>query len=425
MNKYIKSTGVIFIAIITPNFLNAAPDSETVFIFNSLSFLMHGFLVMLMAAGFCMLEAGLVRSKNATVQSLKNIGLYSISGLMFAFIGYNLMYQDVGLFSGVPSLWKPNEINIDTGYTTGSDWFFQMVFCAATASIVSGAVAERVKLPAFFIFTLVLTGLIYPIQGAWSWGGGFLSELGFLDFAGSTIVHSVGGWAALAGVIIIGARKGKYNKDGKVNPMPGSNLPVATLGVFLLWFGWFGFNGGSQLAMGSAADINDISNIYINTNLAAAAGAIIAMALTISMHGKMDLTMVLNGALGGLVAITAEPLAPSPFVAMFVGAIGSSIVVFTIPFLDRFKIDDVVGAIPVHLFAGIWGTLAVCLSNSDAKILNQILGIIVVGAFVFIISSIVWFIIKSTIGVRVSEEEEDSGMDYSETGLKAYPDFSQ
>ena len=416
--KLILTASLVFLI---PSIVHAEVDPETAYVFNSLSFIMHGFLVMLMAAGFCMLEAGLVRSKNAAGQSLKNIGLYSLAGIMFALIGYNLMYMDVSTWVGSISLWSPSDVDVDGGYSAGSDWFFQMVFCAATASIVSGAVAERVRIPAFFVFTIILTGIIYPIQGSWSWGGGYLSNAGFLDFAGSTIVHSVGGWAALTGCIIIGARKGKYSEDGSVNPMPGSNLPMATLGVFLLWFGWFGFNGGSQLAMGSAADVNDISNIYINTNLAAAAGAVAALIITSLLYnGKMDLTMVLNGALGGLVAITAEPLAPSPYLAMLIGAIGGAIVVFAVPLLDQFKIDDVVGAIPVHLFAGIWGTIAVVFSNTDANIGSQILGIVTVGIFVVVTSSIVWLAIKYTIGDRVSEEEEDNGVDYSSTGLSAY-----
>jgi Amt family ammonium transporter len=353
--------GALAIPFALPTAAIAAPDAETAYIFNSFSFLIHGFMVALMAAGFCMLEAGLVRSKNATVQSTKNIALYSIAGLMYALVGYNVMYMDVGSYMGTFALWNPSEPSVDDGYSSGSDWFFQMVFVATAASIVSGAVAERVKLTSFLIFVVILTALIYPIQGSWSWGGGYLSEAGFLDFAGSTIVHSVGGWAALTGAIIIGARSGKYADDGSVKPMPGSNLPLATIGTFMLWFGWFGFNGGSQLAMGSAADVDAISNIYINTNLAAAAGVVVAIIGTSILYGKVDLTMALNGALGGLVAITAEPLAPTPLLAIFIGGIGSVLVILTVPLLDRLKIDDVVGAIPVHLVAGIWGTLAVVL----------------------------------------------------------------
>jgi Amt family ammonium transporter len=382
-------------------------------------------MVALMAAGFCMLEAGLVRSKNATVQSTKNIALYSIAGLMYALVGYNVMYMDVGSYMGTFALWNPSEPSVDDGYSSGSDWFFQMVFVATAASIVSGAVAERVKLTSFLVFVVILTALIYPIQGSWSWGGGYLSEAGFLDFAGSTIVHSVGGWAALTGAIIIGARSGKYAEDGSVKPMPGSNLPLATIGTFLLWFGWFGFNGGSQLAMGSAADVDAISNIYINTNLAAAAGVVVAIIGTSILYGKVDLTMALNGALGGLVAITAEPLAPTPLLAIFIGGIGSVLVILTVPLLDRLKIDDVVGAIPVHLVAGIWGTLAVVLSNSDANLGAQFLGIISVGAFVIVTSAIAWYAIKMVMGVRADEQAEMDGLDKAECGLEAYPEFSK
>ena len=407
----------------------AAPDPETAYIFNSFSFLVHGFLVMLMAAGFCMLETGLVRAKNAVVQCAKNIGLYSIAGIMFTVFGYNLMYMDVSGWIGTLSIWAPvDELKTfggekDSTYSSGSDWFFQMVFCATAASIVSGAVAERIKLKSFFVFVIVLCGFIYPIQGSWSWGGGFLSEAGFLDFAGSSIVHGVGGWAALTGAIILGARKGKYGEDGSITPMPGSNLPLATLGTFLLWFGWFGFNGGSQLAMGTAADVAAISNIYINTNLAAAGGVVVAIILTMLFYKKTDLTMALNGALGGLVAITAEPLAPTPMLAIGIGAVGGLIVVLTIPLLDKLKIDDVVGAIPVHLFAGIWGTIAVVFSNSDATIGAQVYGITAIGAFTIIASAILWYIIKMTIGIRVTPEEELEGMDLSEIGMEAYPDF--
>ena len=409
----------------------AAPDAETAFIFNSLSFLVHGFIVMLMAAGFCMLEVGLVRSKNATVQSTKNIGLYSIAGLMYGLIGYNLMYMDVNGYIGSFAFWAPDDSAVITeegfvgdssGYSSSSDWFFQMVFVAAAASIVSGAVAERVKLTTFLVFSAILTGLIYPIQGSWTWGGGWLSEMGFSDFAGSTIVHSVGGWAALTGAIIIGARKGKFGADGSIRPMPGSNLPMATIGTFVLWFGWFGFNGGSQLAMGSAADVAAIANIFVNTNMAAASGVIVAIIATAILYGKIDLTMALNGALGGLVAITAEPLAPTPMLAMFIGGIGSLLVVLTVPLLDRLKIDDVVGAIPVHLVSGIWGTLAVCLST-DASLLVQIIGIVSIGAFVVITSTLVWYALKALMGLRPSEEEEMTGLDVSECGLESYPDF--
>jgi Amt family ammonium transporter len=415
----------IFALIIAPSVAYAEIDPETAYILNSLSFLMHGFIVMLMAAGFCMLEAGLVRTKNTAVQCTKNIGLYAISGLMFWLVGYNLLYMDVDTWIGSLAIWSPSEVNIDDKYSSGSDWFFQMVFVAAAASIVSGAVAERVKLISFLIFSAVLTGFIYPIQGSWSWGEGYLKQIGFLDFAGSTIVHSVGGWAALMGVLIIGARHGKYGKDGRVNPMPGSNLPLATLGTFVLWFGWFGFNGGSQLAMGSAEDVNAIANIYINTNIAAAAGVVVALFLSYIRYGKVELTMTLNGALAGLVAITAEPLTPSVPMAACIGGIGGLIVVVTVPLLDKFRIDDVVGAIPVHLFAGIWGTIAVVFSNPDATLTAQLSGIVLVGAFVSVASAIVWYALALTLGIRASKEDEINGLDLSECGLEAYPEFSR
>ena len=413
---------------------SAEVSAETAFIFNTLSFLMHGFLVMWMAAGFCMLEAGLVRSKNTTIQCSKNIGLYSIAGVMYWLVGYNLMYSGVdGGWIGSFSPWAASDpavtadgFKADDGnvYAAGSDWFFQMVFVAAAGSIVSGTVAERVKIFSFFIFIVILTAIIYPIQGSWTWGGGWLSEMGFSDFAGSTIVHSVGGWAALAGALIIGARKGKYGNDGQVTPMPGANLPLATLGTFILWLGWFGFNGGSQLAMGSAADAVAISSIYINTNLSAAGGVIAAIVLNQILYKKLDLTMALNGALGGLVAVTAEPLAPSPGLAIFIGGIGGIIVVLAVPLLDKLKIDDVVGAIPVHLLCGIWGTIAVVLSNSDASLATQLIGIVSIGLFTVLTSTIVWFVIKLTIGLRPTEEEELAGLDKSECGMEAYPEFN-
>ncbi|KAA5607207.1 ammonium transporter [Roseospira marina] len=412
-----------------------AVSGETVYIFNTLSFMLHGFLVMFMAAGFGMLEGGLVRSKNTTMQMLKNIAIYSIGGLMFWVIGYNLMYNDVastgGLF-GIPGPWGADDpltadgaFTGDGGYAGASDWFFQMVFVATAASIVSGTLAERIKLWPFMIFVVVLTGVIYPIQGAWQWGGGWLSEAGFSDFAGSSIVHSTGGWAALSGAILLGARIGKFGPDGKVNPMPGANLPLATLGTFILWLGWFGFNGGSQLAMGSAADVTAISTIYVNTNLAAAAGVTIAMIMTQAMYGKVDLTMALNGALAGLVSITAEPLTPSPIMAILIGGIGGVLVVIAVPLLDKLKIDDVVGAIPVHLVCGIWGTMAVPLTNSDTNFGSQALGVVSIGAFVFVVSFVIWSILKMTMGIRVSEEEEAIGLDKAELGLEAYPEFGR
>ena len=421
--------------ITSPAFAQEAPE-HSVFILNSLLFLMAGFLVMFMACGFCMLEAGLVRSKNTTMQLTKNISLFSIAAVGYYLLGYNLMYplgtwSLDGVFSGVIGVAVMEAVGIsadkadDISYaTTGSDYFFQLMFCAATASIVSGALAERIKLWPFLLFTLILTAFIYPLQASWKWGGGFLDEMGFLDFAGSTVVHSVGGWAALAGALILGPRIGKY-KNGKVVPMPGANLPIATLGVFILWLGWFGFNGGSQLAMGTVGDIADVSRIFANTNAAAAGGAIAALILTQVVYGKVDLTMVLNGALAGLVSITAEPLTPTLGAATLIGAVGGLIVVFSVPLLDKFKIDDVVGAIPVHLIAGIWGTLAVPVTNSDASFGTQIVSILFVGAFTFVASAVVWFIIKAVVGIRVSEEDEIAGLDTSELGMDAYPDFSK
>ena len=308
--------------------------------------------------------------------------------------------------------------------STASDYFFQLMFCATTASIVSGTVAERIKLWPFLLFTLILTAFIYPLQASWKWGGGFLDEMGFLDFAGSTVVHSVGGWAALAGAMVLGARTGKY-VNNKVIPMPGANLPLATLGTFILWLGWFGFNGGSQLAMGTIGDVADVSRIFANTNTAAAGGAISALILTQVLYKKVDLTMVLNGALAGLVSITAEPLTTSLGAATIIGGIGGVIVVFAIPLLDKFKIDDVVGAISVHLIAGIWGTLAVPITNSDGSFVTQLLGIVIVGLFTFIISYVVWTILKSIMGIRVSEEDELKGLDNSELGMDSYPEFKQ
>lgn len=420
----------------------AAVSDETAFIFNTFMFLVTGFLVMFMGAGFAMLEAGLVRSKNTATILLKNIGLYSIAGIMFYLIGYNLMYVDVSGYIGSFSLlYNPSGaetalINakepteemvaavVANGYSVMSDWFFQMVFVAATASIVSGTLAERIKLWPFMLFSAIIAGIIYPIQGSWTWGHGWLYEMGFSDFAGSTIVHSVGGWAALTGAIILGARKGKYGPGGKVNPIPGANLPMATLGAFILWLGWFGFNGGSQLALGSALDATAMSIIFVNTNLAAAAGVVVAMVTTQLVYGKVDLTMALNGALAGLVSITAGPDLQNHFLAIIIGGIGALIVVFAVPLLDKLKIDDVVGAIPVHLFAGIWGTLAVGIFGAG-NLGTQIVGILAIGAFVSITSGIVWYAMKVTIGIRVSEEDEDLGLDRAELGLEAYPEFGR
>ncbi len=407
----------------------AAPEmsQETKFVFNTLLFLIAGALVMWMAAGFAMLEAGMVRSKNVATICTKNIALFSIAGLMYFLVGYNIMYTGVdgGWFGTIALFDHPVRDAEDITYAAGgSDWFFQMVFCATAASIVSGTLAERIKLWPFLIFCAILTGIIYPITGAWKWGKGWLETAGFADFAGSTLVHSVGGWAALVGAIILGSRIGKYS-EGRTNPMPGSSMPLATLGTFILWLGWFGFNGGSQLAMGSLGDASDVSRIFANTNTAAAAGVVAAMIATQVLYKKVDLTMALNGALAGLVSITAEPLTPSMPMAALIGAAGGVIVVFAVPMLDRFKIDDVVGAIPVHLFCGIWGTLAVPLTNSSAEFGKQLLGIGAIGAFVCAASLAVWLGLKFTIGLRASEDDELVGLDKSELGLEAYPEFGQ
>lgn len=413
----------------------AAVPTDSVFILNSLLFLIGGFLVFWMAAGFAMLEAGLVRSKNVTMQLTKNVALFSLAAIFYYLIGYNLMYplgtwSIDGVLSGV---WGPGVLEAvgitaeqadDYSYaSTGSDFFFQLMFCATTASIVSGTLAERIKLWPFLIFTIVLTAVIYPLQASWKWGGGFLDEMGFLDFAGSTVVHSVGGWAALTGALILGPRLGKYKGD-KTIPMPGSNLALATLGTFILWLGWFGFNGGSQLAMGSVGDVADVSRIFANTNAAAAGGAVAALLLTQLLFKKPDLTMVLNGALAGLVSITAEPLTPTLGMSTLIGAVGGVIVVFVVPMLDKMKIDDVVGAIPVHLVAGIWGTLAVVLTNPDASLITQLTGIVVVALFVVIASAVVWLILRAVTGIRVDEEDEINGLDMAELGMEAYPEFS-
>ncbi len=405
------------------------------FIFNTLLFLIGGFLVMWMAAGFAMLETGLVRAKNASTQLTKNVALFSLASIAYFIVGYNLMYPEEGwVIEGWLGTFSPTSLEpvgvgpggVDLTYASaGSDFFFQLMFCAATASIVSGTVAERVKLWPFLIFTIVLTGIFYPISASWKWGEGWLDAMGFQDFAGSTIVHATGAAAALAGALVIGARHGRYKDDGSVVPMPGSNLPLATLGMFILWLGWFGFNGGSQLAMGTIGNIADISRIFANTNTAAAGGAVAALILTQTMYGKSDLTMVLNGALAGLVSITAEPLEPSLWLATIIGAIGGIIIVFSVPILDRLKIDDVVGAISVHGIAGIWGTLAVVLSNSKATIGTQIIGTVSICLFTFVVSYVAWLILDMLMGARVSEENEMAGLDKSELGIDAYPEFTK
>jgi Amt family ammonium transporter len=431
MFKILKKLSLIFgiVFVVMSGSANAEVSAETAYIFNTFSFLVHGFLVMFMALGFTCLEAGLVRSKNTAAICLKNIGLYSLAGLMFYLSGYGLMYTDVansGGYFGVPGLTNPEtEVNVADGYSRMSDWFFQMVFCATAMSIVSGTIAERIKLLPFFIFTILLTGLIYPIQGSWVWGGGWLSEMGFSDFAGSTLVHSVGGWAALTGAIIIGPRLGKYGTGGTVNAMQGANLPLATIGTFILWFGWFGFNGGSQLALGSAADATAIANIYVNTNVAACAGLVVAMIVAGFLYGKADLSLALNGALAGLVGITAGPDVATPLQAIAIGGIAGALCTLAIPLMDKARIDDVVGAISVHLVGGIWGTLAVGIPilNGSGDFLVQLTGVVAIGLFVTIVSSAVWLTLKYTIGLRPSEEDEIAGLDVSEVGMEAYPEF--
>lgn len=417
-----------------------AQDASAVsaYVDSSYLFLIGGLIVMFMAAGFLCLESGLVRSKNASMQSLKNVSLFSVAGLMFWLIGYNIAYPASTALSGIIGIpgsipWTGEE-SLDTGYAASSDWFFQMVFVATAASIVSGTVAERVKLWSFLIFVVFLTAFIYPTVVSWEWGGGYLdSEWAFSDFAGSTLVHSTGGWAALVGAIIIGPRAGKYFGD-KVNPMPGSNIPLAALGTFILWFGWFGFNGASQLAAGTFDDINAVAKIFANTNMAAVGGVLAAMILTAVLYkGKVDPTMAFNGAIGGLVSITAEPLAPSMGMSVAIGAIGGVLVVLTVPLLDKLKIDDVVGAIPAHLVCGIWGTMIVPLSYTsaitpneagDPSYLGQLVGVILTGVVVCVLSAIVWIALKVTLGVRVSEEDEQLGLDRADTGVEAYPEFA-
>jgi Amt family ammonium transporter len=382
-----------------------------------------------MVVGFACLEAGLVRSKSVTTILLKNITVLSIAGIAFYLVGYNLMYDGVdGGFIGSFGPWLGDDRaalagDFSAGHAASSQWFFQMLFVATAASIVSGTLAERIKLWPFFAFVFLLAALVYPIQGAWHWGGGWLAERGFADFAGSTVVHSVGGWAALTGAIVLGARRGKYDKDGKPQRIPASSLPLATLGTFILWLGWLGFNGGSQMALGSAADAVAIANIYVNTTMASAAGVVAAVFLTQLTSKRVDLTMVLNGALGGLVAITAGPESPGVGQAMMIGAVGAALVVAVTPLLDRFRIDDVVGAIPVHLVAGIWGTFAVPLTNAEASLAAQALGVGAIGLFVSAASALVWLALKATIGLRLSQAEEALGIDKVELGTLAYPEF--
>ena len=429
MTKLLKKVSAPLISLILLLNMSSAGMAETTvsaevgFIFNTLLFLICGFLVMFMAAGFAMLESGMVTSKSVSVICAKNIGLFSIAGIMFWLVGYNLAYGiPEGGYIGKFIPWSDSSA-VDNGYSDGSDWYFQMVFCATTVSIVSGAMAERIKLWPFFLFAAILSGIIYPIVMGWQWGGGWLAELGFSDFAGSTLVHSTGGAAALAGAIIIGPRLGRFLKSGApapLKPFAASSIPLVTIGVFILWLGWFGFNGGSQLAMGTADDAIAVSTIFINTFLAGAGGVLGAATITRLHFGKTDVIQMLNGCIGGLVAVTAEPLAPSPLAAILIGAVGGLIVVYGTKLLFSLQIDDVVGAVPAHLFAGIWGTLIVPATNADASFSTQLIGVIAVNAFVFIVAYIVFSLMKVSVGLRLSKEGESKGTDVTETGVIAY-----
>ncbi len=446
MHMLLKILGLAAILALLPaSAIAQAPvGAETGFVLNTFGFLIWGALVMWMCAGFTMLEAGSVRRKNASVICMKNIGLYSITGLAYYAIGYNIMHVDVdGGFFGSLSLLRGNSVEEvaflnaapeaigeareallsgSSGHATMSDWFFQMVFVTTTASIISGTLAERVRLWSFFLFVAILTAFIYPVAGAWTWGGGWLAGMGFQDFAGSTIVHSTGGWAALSGAMLIGARRGRFRKDGTVRQMPPSSVPIVTLGVFIIWLGWFGFNGGSQLALSSATDALALSNIFANTNIAASAGVVAALVLSKPILGRMDLLATLNGAIAGLVAITAGPDLVNHQWAILIGGVGGAIAVAGTRLLETVRVDDGVGAIPAHLFAGIWGTLAVCIA-AGGNLFVQLTGIVAIGIFVLAVSTAVWILIDRLIGLRVSPSAEQLGKDVVELGVEAYPEF--
>ena len=398
-------------------------SQEGQYIFNSLGFYLGGVLVAFMAAGFCMLESGLVTTKSVSTIAAKNIGKFAICSLIFFLAGYNLAYGvPEGGYVGSFTIWT-DTTNTETGYSGYSDWFFQTMFVCATASIVSGAVAERIKIWPFFIFAAIMAGIIYPISMGWQWGGGWLSTAGFSDFAGSTLVHACGGAAALAGVIVLGPRNGRFTSQGGKRvmvPFAASSIPLVTLGTFLLWFGWFGFNGFSQLAMGTFDDVNAISKIAVNTHLAGAAGTVTGAAITRLLGGKTDIVMMLNGALAGLVAITAEPLTPGPITAMVIGSIGAIIMYYGTKMLEELGLDDVVGAIPVHMFAGIFGTLVVPFTNGNTNFGTQFIGMFSVVAFSFVLSYLTFIIMKTTIGLRISKEAEKLGTDKAEVGVTAY-----
>ena len=442
-----RTTKVVGLAALTLTFLvimpslasaaDSAVNDETQFIFNTFAFLVWGALIMWMAAGFTMLESGAVRTKNASMICLKNIGIYSIAGLAYFMVGYNLMYVDVSDYIGTFEIFystSADEISlldgdesalaavVGNGYAVMSDWFFQMVFVATAASIVSGAIAERIKMWPFFLFTLVLTAFIYPVVGAWTWGEGWLYQEGFIDFAGSTIVHGTGGWAALAGVLVVGPRLGKYREDGSVKPTPPSNVLIFTLGVFILWFGWFAFNGGSQLALGTAADAVSMSNVLVNTNLSASAGVLAALAVSRPLLGRMDLVAGMNGAIAGLVAITAGPAITDHWWAIIIGAVGGLVCTLATKLLEKLKIDDVVGAIPAHLVSGIWGTLAVSIA-AGGRFHIQLLGVVSIGVFVFVTSYVLWRAMDVLLGIRISSQVERLGQDAGELGIESYPEF--
>ena len=406
---------------------------QTNYALDTFYFLVMGVLVMFMAPGFAMLEAGMVRAKNTSEILTKNVALFAIACIMYMVCGYYIMYPGGGEGAWLPILGlgigeeHTAEAVLasggDTYYSARSDYFFQVVFVATAMSIVSGAVAERMKLWAFLAFAVVMTGFIYPVQGFWKWGGGALDALGFVDFAGSGVVHMCGATAALAGVLLLGPRSGKYGADGKVNALPGANMPLATLGMFILWFGWFGFNGGSELKVSNVDEANAVAQVFVNTNIAACGGLVAALVLARALFGKADLTMALNGALAGLVSITASPLSGSIELSLFVGAVGGILVVFSITLLDKLKIDDPVGAISVHGSAGIWGLLAACLTDPEATLGAQVIGIVAIFAWTFITSLIVWYVLKMAMDIRISEDEEYTGADLAETGIEAYPEF--
>ena len=416
-------TEILFFTLIESSYAETTISEEGQYIFNTLAFYIGGVLVALMAAGFCMLESGLVTTKSVSTIAAKNIGKFAIASLVFFFWGYNLAYGvPEGGYIGKFLIWSEDS-QVSTGYSDSSDWFFQAMFVCATVSIVSGAVAERIKIWPFFAFAVLMSGIIYPISMGWQWGGGWLSTAGFSDFAGSTLVHACGGAGALAGVMVLGARIGRFTSRGGKRimvPFAASSIPLTTLGTFLLWFGWFGFNGFSQLAMGTFSDVTAITKIAVNTHLAGAAGTVAGAAITRLLGGKTDIIMMLNGALAGLVAITAEPLTPSPMLAMFIGAVGAVIMYFGTKMLENFGLDDVVGAIPVHMFAGIFGTLVVPLSNSETSFGIQFIGVISVVVFSFVLSYVTFSTLKATIGLRISKAAERLGTDKAEVGVVAY-----